>query len=160
KATADYTAILTLGVCPEGELLILDAYRHQIDAGQVVDAIAAVCRTWQPAFIALETVGFQKLLTQEASRRPGIPPVRRAKPEGKGKLHRAMPAVVRAERGEIFLPGFAAPWLDDLETELAAFTGVSDDHDDQVDCLAYAVVAVPPGRQYTTELPEVFGGPW
>jgi hypothetical protein len=49
-------------------------------------------------------------------------------------------AIVKAERGEIHLPQ-EAPWLDECMTELAAFAGANDPQDDQVDCLAYSVLA-------------------
>ena len=158
KTTADYTAILTLGILPGGGLLVLDAFRERIEAGTVVDAIGRVCRTWRPGFIALETIGFSKLLYDEASRRPEIPPVREVHPQGKGKLHRAYPAVIKAERGELYLPAHDAAWLDDLETELASFTGVNDDHDDLTDCLAYAVLTAPQSTGDDTDA-IVFAGP-
>jgi hypothetical protein len=66
--------------------------------------------------------------------------VRALRPQGKGRLARAVPAIVKAERKEIHLP-HEAPWLDDFMTELASFVGANDLTDDQVDALAYAVLA-------------------
>jgi len=141
KRSADYTVIMVCGVAPSGELLILDVVRRQIDVGDIVPTLAGVCRTWKPlAFVGMESVAFQKLLIVEASKHPDIPPVRELKPQGKGKLARAVAAIVKAERGEVYLPQ-AADWVDDFMTELAAFTGLRDQHDDEVDCLSYAVLA-------------------
>ena len=55
--------------------------------------------------------------------------------QGKGKLARVVPAVVKAERKEANLP-HQAPWLDDFVTELASLVGANDLTDDQVDALA------------------------
>jgi predicted phage terminase large subunit-like protein len=142
STSADYTVILVLAMCPGGELLLMDCFRQQIDAGLVVEAIARVCAVWHPSFAALEAVGFARLLTTEAARHPGIPPVRQMRPQGKGKLHRSIPAVVAAEQGRIYLPDHDPLWLDDVCTELAAFTGQGDDHDDVPDALSYAVLAM------------------
>src|SRR5262249_12797664 len=71
---------------------------------------------------------------------PGIPAVKPLFPEGKGKLVRATPAIIRAEAGQIFLPE-SAPWREDFVADLVMFTGdeKQDAYSDQVDALAYAV---------------------
>jgi predicted phage terminase large subunit-like protein len=140
KKSADHTCIMVLGVVPGGDLLILDVLRRQLDVGDIVPALAELCRRWQPSFVGMESVAFQRLLILEAAKHPGIPPVHELKPAGKGKLARAVGAIVTAERREIHLPERAG-WLEDFETELGAFVGVNDAHDDQVDCIAYAVGA-------------------
>ena len=66
--------------------------------------------------------------------------VRALRPQGKGRLARAVPATVKAERKEIHLP-HEAPWLDDFMTERASFVGANDRTDDQVGAPAYAVLA-------------------
>ncbi len=138
---ADYTVIMVLGVAPGGDLLILDVLRRQLDVGDVVPSLAGVCRMWRPlSFAGMESIAFQKLLVVEASKHPDIPPVRELRPAGRGKLARAVPAIVKAERKEIHLPE-EAPWLDDFMTELASFTGAGDPHDDQIDALAYGVLS-------------------
>jgi predicted phage terminase large subunit-like protein len=148
KRSADFTCILVCGVAPGGELLLLDVVRRQMDVGEVVPALAAVCRAWGPlSFVGMESVAFQRLLVLEAGRHPDVPPVRELRPQGKGKLARAVSAIVKAERGEVHLPQ-EADWLEEFVTEVASFTGANDPSDDQVDCLAYAVLAVGvfPGR--------------
>jgi predicted phage terminase large subunit-like protein len=142
KKSADYTAILVCGVTPDGRLLILDVTRRQLDVGDVIPTLAGVCRAWYPlSFVGMESIAFQKLLVAEASKHRDIPPVRELKPQGKGKLARAVAAITKAERGEIYVPDEAG-WLDEFVTELASFAGANDPCDDQTDCLAYAVLAV------------------
>jgi hypothetical protein len=112
-----------------------------MDVGDVIPSLAGVCRAWGPlAFCGLESIAFQKQLVREANRHRDIPPVRELKPAGKGKLARAVSAIVKAENGEIYLPE-DAPWVDALQTELGAFTGAGDEEDDQVDAISYATVA-------------------
>jgi predicted phage terminase large subunit-like protein len=140
--TNDHTAMLVVGVCPDGRLLILDVFRDRIDVGDVIPTLARVCRMWRPvSFAGLEEVAFSRLLTREAAKHPDIPPVRPLKPQGKGKVARAVPTIVKCDRAEVYLPQEQAPWLDDFQTELAAFTGVNDAEDDQVVTLTYAVPA-------------------
>jgi phage terminase large subunit-like protein len=66
--------------------------------------------------------------------------VRGLEPEGKGKLVRATPAIIKCEGGQVFLAESAA-WREEFVAECVQFTGddKQDAHDDQVDCLAYAV---------------------
>jgi predicted phage terminase large subunit-like protein len=138
----DHTCIMTCGVAPAGELLILDVLRQRLDLGDIIPALARTCRTWQPlAFAGIENVAFQALLVREASRYPGLPPIKPLSPKGKGKLERAMAAIVKGETGGIYLPE-AADWLEDFVLELTSFTGANDPADDQTDALAYAVLAM------------------
>lgn len=53
------------------------------------------------------------------------------------KFVRAQPAAAAWNRQLIAVPE-RAPWLDNFVTEVVNFTGVADDHDDQVDALAAA----------------------
>ena len=153
KRSADYTVIMVVGVTPARDLLVLDVVRRQLDVGDIIPALAGVCRAWRPlAFVGMESVAFQRLLALEAAKHRDISPVRELRPQGKGKLARAVPAIVKAERGEIHLPR-EAPWLDDFVTELASFAGADDLADDQVDALAYSVLAAntfrPPSHSCT-----------
>jgi predicted phage terminase large subunit-like protein len=105
--------------------------------------LARACSRWRPWWVALEANGFQVFVAEEARNTPGMPPVREIEPEGKSKLVRAQPALVRAERGRILLPEYA-PWLEDFLSELVLFTGDErrDAHDDQVDVLSYAALCL------------------
>jgi predicted phage terminase large subunit-like protein len=141
KAPADHTCILVAGVTPTGDVLILYVLRQRLDLAEIIPTLARVCREWAPLhFAGLESVAFQRLLVREAREHPGLPPIRELRPRGRGKLERALPAVVKGEGGKIFLPA-EAPWLDDFILELTSFTGDGDACDDQVDALSYATEA-------------------
>jgi predicted phage terminase large subunit-like protein len=140
-AGGDFTVIMVCGVSPTGELLVLHVHRQQMDVGQVIPTLARVAQEHGPLqFVGVESVAFSKLLVRDARQHPGMPPVRELKPKGQGKLERALAAIVKAEAAQIYLPS-DAPWLDDFITELTSFTGEKDPCDDQVDALAYAVLA-------------------
>ena len=53
------------------------------------------------------------------------------------KFSRAQPVAAAWRTGKVLVPR-SAPWLDAFMGEVMNFTGVSDDHDDQVDALAGA----------------------
>jgi predicted phage terminase large subunit-like protein len=140
KRSSDFTAAMLLGVAPRGELLILDVLRERLDISDVLPKLALFCRPWAPlAFLAIEELGFSKLLTREAARHPDLPQVRAVKPGNRNKLTRAVSAIVAADEKRILLPEDEPQWWEDSTTELAAFTGNNDEHDDLVDCLSYAV---------------------
>jgi predicted phage terminase large subunit-like protein len=158
KDTADYTAIGAFMVTPDRDLLVLDVIREQLDIDAIVPRLAEVCKAYQPAWVGIEAIAFQVAILRQAQRHPDIPACRAFEPEGKGKLVRATPAIIRAANGQIYLPQAGCdyhPWVEDFVSELCAFTGLEsaasikaaeqeghaagDAYDDQVDMLAYAV---------------------
>lgn len=84
-------------------------------------------------------------VARDRQRFGAIPTVKELKPEGKGKIARAAPAIVRAEAGQIWLPyadDRTNPWVSDFVGELCAFTGKDGRQDHRTDCLAYAVLEI------------------
>jgi predicted phage terminase large subunit-like protein len=140
KETADHTAIAAFGVTPNRDLLVLDVVRQRLAIDAIVPAIAGVCRRWKPHWAGIESTGFQIGILNAAQKHPDIPVVKGLEPQGKGKLVRATPAIIKCEAGQVYLPE-AAPWLEEFVAELVQFTGIEgqDAADDQVDCLAYGV---------------------
>jgi phage terminase large subunit-like protein len=55
-----------------------------------------------------------------------------------GKLVRAHAAIIRAEKGQIWLPD-KADWVNAYVDEMVSFTGNDDPRDEAVDVTAYAV---------------------
>ena len=171
KETADHTAIVAFGVTPQRDLLILDVVRKRLAIDAIVPTIAGVCQRWKPSWVGIESAGFQIAILNAAQRHPGIPTVMPLEPEGKGKLVRATPAIIKCEAGQVYLPE-SAPWLEDFVAELVQFTGIEgqDAADDQVDCVAYGVqeldrYAVTIGTASSVESPSsspmhehIFGG--
>ncbi len=166
KTSADYTVIAAFGRTPNGRLLVLDVDRARREGPDIVPAIQRAVARHGLGVVWIERTAFQLGLVQEA-RRAGIP-VRELSPD-RDKVARAMPLTAALEGGRLLLPR-AAPWLRDLEQELLAFP--LGRHDDQVDCLAYAVglVGQASGARAVSSLDagaprerprsRIFGPPW
>jgi predicted phage terminase large subunit-like protein len=139
KASSDYTAIGVFGIAPGGEVLILDMLRDRWPIEKVSEVVKGLWNLYRPLYVAFEGVGFQKAMA--ALTRAALPhvDVRLVEPQGKSKLTRALPAIARAEAGKVYLPTPAPAWVRPFLEEVTAFTGNNDLHDDQCDCLAYAV---------------------
>lgn len=135
---ADYTVITVFGVTPENDLLVLWVERDRFPVEQIVPELKLVCRDWKPEYVCIESGFLQSRFAREARKVPGMPAIREVDPGGKSKLARALPAIVRAEAGQVYLPQ-QSPWLDEFLAELLVFTGQNDAHDDQVDTLSYGV---------------------
>lgn len=142
KATADNCAILVWAVTPHNDLLLLDMRSERLGLEKIVPKLLEVSGTWRPTWIGLEADGFQVGVVNEARKKQGMPPVRALSHEGKGKLARAHGAIVMAESGKIVLPA-VAPWIKRYLDVLTRFTGIGDEHDDEVDCTSYAVSEAP-----------------
>jgi len=109
--------------------------RARREGPDIVPAIQRVVQQHGVRLVWIERVAFQLAIVQEA-RRAGIP-VRELTPD-KDKVARAMPVTAAFEGGRLLLPS-SASWLRDLEQEVLSFP--LGQHDDQVDCLGYAVAA-------------------
>jgi predicted phage terminase large subunit-like protein len=153
KQTADYTAVGIFAATPQNDLLLLEMIRSRPGVEGIVPQLVDVCSRHRPEWLGFEATGFQQAIVTEARRTSGLPPIRELSHEGKSKLVRATPAIIRAEAGQIFLPD-TADWKEAFLEELARFSGRGDAHDDQVDVLSYAVLSVT-GSHRPDPLPEV-----
>jgi predicted phage terminase large subunit-like protein len=135
KTSADYTVIMALGRAPDGRLLVLHVDRARREGPDIVPAIQRVVEAHKLGVVWIERTAFQLAIVQEA-RRAGVP-VRELQPD-RDKVARAIPVTAAFEGGRLLLPR-TAPWVKDLEHEVLSFP--LGQHDDQVDCLGYALVA-------------------
>lgn len=152
---ADFTAIGVFAVTPWNDLIVLDMVRERLPLEGISKRVLEVCHKWKAGWVSFEATGFQMAVVNQARQTKGMPPVREMSHEGKGKLVRATPAIIKAESGQIFLrqPSDAelsalkdagkTYWKKAFIDELTAFTGLDDRHDDQVDVLSYAVWQLP-----------------
>lgn len=143
----DYTAIGVFAVTPNNEILVLDIVREKMDLEMIVPRIGKLAADYNAMFVGIEDVAFQRGIIREGQRTLGVP-VERLPTEGKSKLVRATPAIIRASEGQYFIPKDEPqgkfPWLDDFLGELVAFTGDEkvDSFDDQVDCFGYSALSL------------------
>lgn len=141
RTSADYTAIATWGYHPTWRvLLLLDMVRERIPGPELVHRIGSLVGFWRLGVVFVEQAGFQlsALAQISAAQQEGLP-VRRINPEG-DKVARALPMTAMLE-GARLLFRRGAPWLPELERELLSFGPSGAEHDDQVDALAYGVLA-------------------
>lgn len=136
KESADYTVLGIWAMTPKRDLLLLDIVRLRVEGADHLALLWRIHERWRPAYIGIERVAYQLALIQ-AAQRDGLP-VRELKAD-RDKVSRALPAAVRMEAGAVWFRS-GAPWLGDLEDELLMFP--KGEHDDQVDVLGYAALAL------------------
>jgi predicted phage terminase large subunit-like protein len=148
-STSDPTVIGAFAMTPAHDLLVLKVVRKWLDIEDIPPEIQKLADGFSPEWVGIEDNGFAIGITR-GCQKLGIT-VKSLSPEGKGKLVRATPAIIRASNGQIFLPekgghSWQGPdaWGEEFVSECVQFTGNEklDAHDDQVDALAYAVQAV------------------
>ena len=134
KSSADYFVVGTFALTSQHELLILNIFRARIDGPDQPGHMRRLFQEWRPLIQGVESKNMGLTLFQQL-RRDGLPIIElKAETD---KYTRAIPASARYEAGSVYhLEN--APWLDELEKELASFP--SGPHDDQVDVVAYAVL--------------------
>lgn len=133
KASADFFVLMTWAVTQASDLILLDVLKTRMEGPDQITLFNQQYQRWKPAYQAVEAVGVGKTLYQLLLRE-GLP-IRELKASA-DKVTRALPAAARMEANKIYFVEGAA-WLYDLESELLAFPQGA--HDDQVDCVSYAV---------------------
>jgi len=132
RSQNDYTAIATLAITPDGEMLVVDMVRERLEVSQQWPRMKQLRA-------AFPLVAYQAVEAADA----GFGVIAAAASEGhalrelkadRDKITRATGVSVAYEAGRVYhLDG--APWLGDFEAELLYFPAGR--HDDQVDVLAY-----------------------
>jgi predicted phage terminase large subunit-like protein len=141
---ADYTAIAVAGL-RFPDLILLDMLRGRLEGPDLAKIAARVYQAYEPAYLGVESTGFQLSVVQDMRRgapwesppRPALP-VKALRPRG-DKIGRALTLAAQMGAGRVYAPR-EAPWLAALEAELALFPKGT--HDDQVDALAYAALEI------------------
>lgn len=136
----DYTAVSTVALTQENDLLVYDMFREKIEIPKQYQSLSEQ-RQRHPRvlFQAVEDKSSGTGLIQQA--RLEGKPFKILKAQG-DKVARASTIAVMYENSQVYHRA-DAPWLYDLETELKQFP--KGDHDDQVDTLAYAGILVMTG---------------
>jgi phage terminase large subunit-like protein len=154
KTHADYSVIV-VGACWMGAdglpcVDILDVQRMQVEIPFLVQRLAQEQRRWR-APVVVEAVGGFKAVPQTL--RAMLRGVRIIEVTPTlDKFTRALPTSAGWNAGRIRVPGKLGPagvleasadkpWLGTYLTEMGDFTGIADDHDDQVDATAHLYAA-------------------
>ncbi len=134
RTSADYTVMAVWQLTPEQDLLLVDLLRDRIQGPDQLPLLRQLCQRYPVSWAAVEDVGYQKALIQDAQR-AGLP-VRAVRPD-RDKVARANLAAGRYRSGKVYHRQ-GAEWLQALEGELLAFPDGK--HDDQVDACSLAAL--------------------
>lgn len=144
KTSADYSAAVAgrfMGVADTRKLYIREVLREQVAIPQFVSDLRAFQARHDQSPAAVEGAGVGKAVVQTL--RAVDSKIRVTESPTKGdKFQRAQGVAAAWNDGRVMVPltpigEEPPPWLKEFLDEIAAFTGVSDDHDDQVDALAH-----------------------
>lgn len=133
KETADYFALMTLGIDPNGSIYVLDLYRDRLSFKAQQEIIRLKAQQWQPVSIGIEINQYQRALAQELIRTTTLP-IKELQTV-KDKVTRAQRRSALFENKKVFLRKDMAVFVD----ELCLFPDAS--HDDTFDAFDFAVTA-------------------
>jgi predicted phage terminase large subunit-like protein len=138
KTSADRSA-LVVGAAKMGQdglpvMYVLDVRTMQVELPALVRELIALQKAWQSP-IAVEAVGGFKAVPQMLKAVDRNLRVISITPSA-DKFVRAQPVSAAWNDGRVHVPTHA-PWVDTFVGEVCRFTGVGDQHDDQVDALAH-----------------------
>lgn len=136
KKEADYTVICAWAVTPNHDLILLDIVRERMEGPALVPAAKSMVDRYKLDYIGIEKILGQSLVVSHAQS-AGLT-VRQLIPDT-DKVTRSIPAQIRMEAGQIYLPESHVE-LDAIEKELVTFPRGA--HDDIVDNFAYAAAEI------------------
>lgn len=148
--TADYTAIVVVGIDPEGYIFIIDIVRERMEPSRIIDTIIGLVSTYNVIDVGIEMIAFQKSLAYSLRQDPRF--IRRPfhiselKPQERSKTERIKGLQPLYEQGKIWHNPRLANNIY-LEDELVRFPGGT--HDDIIDALSYSLDLMYPARQKT-----------
>lgn len=138
----DHTAFVVADLTPDGLLFLLDVTNERIPIVHNAPRLAEVCRRYRPLVVAGDDDNLSETMMLETRRFREIPLVKPMPIGGRNKIIRSQAAIVRAERGMIYLPdniqwiGTNVGWVEVLSDQLAAFSGADGEEDDIADAVA------------------------
>lgn len=138
----DHTAFVVADLDSDsGALFLLDCLNERIGIGDNAPRLAEFCRKWRPVAVCGDDDNLSETMLLECRRYRDVPTVRCLPLGGKNKLVRSQAAIVRAERGMLYLPEQRVGrgeegWVDTLSDQLAAFRGADGQQDDIADCVS------------------------
>lgn len=145
KTKSDWSACVVLAQTADGTAYVLDVAREQADVPTFAEKIRACASPYPGAAIRWHTSTTESGVAQLLGRLGLNVKHELAKAD---KFTRAQPVAAKWNLGGVLVPGgpgvHRPSWVDDFVREVTTFTGQGDRHDDQVDALASAFVAVTP----------------
>lgn len=147
KKAESYTVISVWGVSKGNDLFWLDMVRFRDEIPKVVEEIARIYGKYQPKYVKIEKNGVGLGVAQYVSKL-GIPVKQISK--GADKLENSTAAQLLMQAGKVWLPD-NAPWINECEDELFAWTGLPTEQDDIIDTLSDAANDIGPSTDVLDE---------
>jgi len=116
-------------------LLLRHQERKRVEFAALCELARRVWREWRPVKVYIEGERLGQALLSTLKDEMPLECLQIGK---QGKVERAVPLIMKMERGEIFLPKHEASWRPKFEGELLAWTGDKAEPADQIDAAAYA----------------------
>lgn len=160
KDTADYTAIMVVGVNKDNHWFVLDCSFGRYDPTQTIDEIFRMAGKWSPQKVGVEKVAYQAamhhFLDKEMPKRNMFFTITQLRAQRK-KEERISALQPRFSSGSIWIPRDAGEWWTELKSEMLAFPhGI---HDDLLDALAYIEqIAVSPLKRNKSIRLNIYAG--
>jgi predicted phage terminase large subunit-like protein len=135
----DYTGVVVLGVSPENEWFVYEAFRKKgLKPSEIIEMVFCLHNRYLPVTIGIESTTWQGELKEgvirESQKRGIWPPVKDLTHDNRSKPTRIMGLQPLYEAGIVY----HVRGLYDLEDELLRWSINSTIHDDIIDALAYA----------------------
>jgi len=139
KTTADYGVMMCMAVKGFGDqqtAKVLDLWRGQVTVPDFVRRLRSFQEHHGGVPVHVESVGGFKAVPQLLRELDNTHKLAVEEDQPKGdKFQRAQAVAAAWNEGRVTVP-FGAHWVRDFVDEVTSFTGISDAHDDQVDCLS------------------------
>jgi len=140
KTAADWSIVIE-GIAAGDDLYVTNVIRKQCEAtdfAMTLHSLAAKHRGWKMRWYASGTEKGAAQFIRKQLRKNGADPFKVMTAVG-DKFVRAIGVAARWNSGRVLLPDpevFDVPWLADFLEVITRFTGVDDEHDDDVDALS------------------------
>lgn len=154
RTSADWSTAVVLGRWAERRY-VLAVVRRQCTASEFAEELRTL-KVRYPAAGMHAYIGGQEGGIVDLLRTQGV--YINAKHATTDKYNRSLVTAAAWNRGEVLVPE-QAPWLSSFVGEVADFSGINDDHDDQVDALVAAYDALGPGVAINIHQPGPPVGP-
>jgi predicted phage terminase large subunit-like protein len=141
KESADFTVCTTAGVFPNGDKVILDWFRDQIDFPAQVKSVPRLYNIWNPQLIAIESNAYQKALPESVLEESALP-IKEVYADT-DKTRKIVSQFVDFENKKVWIP-YQHPQLDNFTTEYLHFN--KGEHDDILDSTCYTLFIAKPTR--------------
>lgn len=142
--TADYSAMVSLGLGEDNNIYVLSAWRDRLDVPELALAVQALAEREKPTMVVLEEAARAKEVVKAVKRACMVDITTEPVPQRMDKVARVNAAAPTFESGRVLFPARYhanyGPWVEELITECKQFP--YGQHDDMVDALVGGVLRI------------------